>query len=126
MPRETNCWRATQTPTRFFLLDSRVTLFLALCLLHFTAWTVILLLSAICLSCWLKLHAIRPGTEWRHIQRLYFGPHFTARGRRYQRYPVDFGFETEPVLRRPDQRWHLKELVSGLKSPGSRTTGHVD
>ncbi|MCY4542873.1 MAG: IcmT/TraK family protein [Rhodobacteraceae bacterium] len=104
MKSETNHWRATQTPTRFFLLDSRVTIFVALCLLHFAAWTFILLIVAVFLSIWLTLRGIRPGTEWRHIWRLMVGRKFTARGRRHQRLPVDFGFETEPALGRPGKR----------------------
>ena len=90
---ETNYWRETQRPARFLFMDARIVVFLGLALLHFSAWTLALLVFAGVALIWMERRGIDPGNSLRHVRTFLAGPHITARGRSEQRMPVDYGFE---------------------------------
>ncbi len=96
---ETNFWRETQRPARFLFMDARIVIFIGLALVHFSIWTVVLLLLAGGVLIWMGRKGINPGHSLRHIRTFMIGPTITARGLFAQRMPVDYGFELNDAVR---------------------------
>ena len=95
-----NYWRETQRPARFLCFDSRIVVFIGLALLHFRAWTVVLLVAAALVLLWMDWQGINPANSLRHIRTFLAGPVVRARRPGQLRRPVDFGFETSDMIER--------------------------
>ena len=91
---DTNYWRETQKPALFLVFDARIVLFIGLALLHFRIWTLILLAVAAILFWRLQALGINPGNLPILLRTWINGPIIPARGRRFQREPVDYLFES--------------------------------
>lgn len=115
-----NYWRETQRPVRFLFLDARIVVFIGIALLHFRAWTVIMLIVAGA-SLWLmdKKGLGLAGT-FRYFRIKISGPLISARGQHNLRMPVDFGFEGGAY------GWHAldeKIFTSGPDNGGMEVEG---
>ena len=91
---ERNYWRDAQRPTRFFCFDSRIVIFIALVLLHFQIWTILLLTVASIIFLWMDSKRINPANVLLHLRTYFEGPVILARPRSELRRAVDYGFET--------------------------------
>ena len=85
---QTNYWRETQRPVRFFFLDARIVIFIGLALIHARLWTLILLLTAAIVMLMLEKRGINPGQLPRHVRNWLAGPVCRARHRSDLRTPV--------------------------------------
>ena len=102
---EQNYWRESQRPTRFLCFDSRIVGFIALALLHFRLWTLILLAVAACAFVWMDWKGINPAKLFTHIRTFLAGPIVPARRAHELRKPVDFGFECTEFANQTHGRW---------------------
>lgn len=105
---ERNYWRETQRPARFLCFDSRIVIFIALVLIHFRTYTVILLIIASIVSLWLDWRRSTPADLVKHLRTFLAGPVVPARRRSDLRRPVDFGFETYSWINNPPAKWRSK------------------
>ena len=85
---QTNYWRETHRPVRFFFLDARIVIFIGLALVHARLWTLILLLTAAIVMLMLEKRGIDPGQLPRHVRSWLAGPVCRARHRSDLRTPV--------------------------------------
>ena len=85
---QTNYWRETQRPVRFFFLDARIVIFIGLALVHARLWTLILLLAAAIVMLVLEKRGVNPGQLPRHVRSWLAGPACRARHRSDLRTPV--------------------------------------
>ena len=85
---QTNYWRETQRPVRFFFLDARIVIFIGLALVHARLWTLVLLLTAAIVMLVLEKRGIDPGQLPRHVRSWLAGPVCRARHRSDLRTPV--------------------------------------
>ena len=106
---DANYWRETQRPALFLAFDARIVLFIGLALLHFRAWTIILLAVAAIVFWRLEARGINPGNLPTLLRAWTSGPRIPARSRRMRREPVDYLFECLETANRSRNR-----------SPGAR------
>ena len=85
---QTNYWRETQRPVRFFFLDARIVIFIGLTLIHARLWTLVLLLTAAIVMLMLEKRGINPGQLPRHVRSWLAGPVCRARHRSDLRTPI--------------------------------------
>ncbi|MDB5478714.1 MAG: putative acetyltransferase [Alphaproteobacteria bacterium] len=80
-----NHWRNTARPVRFFTVDYRAGIFVAIFLLHIRLWTFILLLAAMIILFLLERRGLTLPLAMRRIRVWFIGPIRPALGKIHHR-----------------------------------------
>lgn len=93
-------WRETHRQPRFLFLDGRLVITLFLMIMHIRLWTVGLALLTILVLWIFERKGVSADSILRYLRASIVGKKRSARGFQSERPMVDFGFETDAMVKR--------------------------
>jgi hypothetical protein len=97
-------WRETHRQVRFGPLDGRVVVLFLMTILHLRLWTLSLTLACLGILFFFSRKGIHADSILRYLRASIVGRKRSAHGLAAERMPVDYGFETEALVRQHADR----------------------